>query len=118
MNFDLEEHHIAIQRMVREFAEREIAPIAQEMDEEERLPIPIIRKMGELGIMGLPFPEAYGGGGADLLSYIVALEELARVDSSVAITLEVCVSLVGIPLLRFGTEEQKRRWLVPLAKGR
>src|SRR5207244_3721464 len=80
-------------------------------------PASTVRKLGELGVMGLPFPEQYGGLGAGTLSFAVALEELARVDSSVAITVAASVSLGGMPVLNFGTEEQKQRWLPPLARG-
>lgn len=118
MDFHLEERHLALQQALRRFAEKEIAPIAAEMDEKEEFPCHIIRMLGELGIMGLPFPREYGGAGADALSYIIALEELARVDSSIAVTVEATVSLAGHLLLYYGTEEQKRRWLIPLAQGK
>ena len=117
MDFHLEEHHLALQQTVRRFAENEITPLVAELDEREEFPCHIIRKLGELGIMGLPFPREYGGVGADALSLIIALEELARADSSVAVTIEATVSLAGQLLFRYGTEDQKRQWLVPLAKG-
>ncbi|MGI9146304.1 MAG: acyl-CoA dehydrogenase family protein [Chloroflexota bacterium] len=107
----------ALQATVREFAQAEIAPNAAEWDRSSTFPLDAIRKLGELGVMGLPFPEQYGGVGAGTLSFAVALEELARVDSSVAITVAASVSLGGAPILNFGTEPQKQRWLVPLARG-
>src|SRR5205807_5277645 len=90
---------------------------AAEWDRTGHFPTSTIRQLGELGVMGLPFPEEYGGLGSGTLAMAIALEELARVDSSVAITVAASVSLGGAPLLRFGTEAQKQRWLVPLAKG-
>ena len=119
MDFALElsEDERALRATVREFAEAEIAPHAENWDRTASFPTSAIRKLGELGVMGLPFPEAYGGVGAGTLSFAVALEELARVDSSVAITVAASVSLGGTPILNFGTETQKQRWLVPLARG-
>lgn len=118
MDFELSEQHLALRRMVRDFAEKEIAPLAQKLDESGDFPYEVVRQMGELGFMGLPFTEEYGGSGADTLSYVIAVEEIARVDCSVALTMEANVSLAGYPLYRFGTEEQKQRWLVPLAQGK
>jgi len=115
--FELSEDQRALQQTLREFAEAEIAPHAGEWDRSGTFPAPTIRKLGELGVMGLPFPEQYGGVGAGALPFAVALEELARVDSSVAITVAASVSLGGVPILNFGTEAQKQRWLVPLARG-
>jgi len=117
MDFGLNSRHKALRRKVRVLAEREIAPVAQELDEKHEFPYDIIKKLGQLGIMGLPFPRQYGGQGADMLSLAIAIEELARVDSSVAITVAANVCLGGFPIYYFGTEEQKRKWLVPLAKG-
>src|SRR5438067_5918972 len=114
---ELSEDQRALRDTIREFAEAEIAPHAAEWDRSETFPAPTIRKLGELGVMGLPFPEEYGGVGAGTLSFAVALEELARVDSSVAITVAASVSLGGAPILNFGTRQQKERWLVPLARG-
>ena len=114
---ELSDEQRALQGMIREFAEAEIAPHAAEWDLTSTFPAPTIRTLGELGVMGLPFPEAYGGLGAGTLSFVVALEELARVDSSVAITVAASVSLGGAPILNFGTEAQKQRWLAPLARG-
>lgn len=118
MDFGLSPRHRALRQKVREFAESQIAPIAQELDEKHRFPYDIVRELGRLGIMGLPFPRKYGGQGADMLSLVIAVEELARVDSSVAITVAANVCLGGFPIYFFGTEEQKREWLVPLAKGK
>src|SRR6266851_8347671 len=114
---DLSEDQRALKQTVREFAEAEIGPHAGEWDRTGFFPSSTIRQLGVLGVMGLPFPEQYGGLGAGTLSMAIALEELARVDSSVAITVAASVSLGGAPLLGFGTEEQKQRWLVPLARG-
>jgi short/branched chain acyl-CoA dehydrogenase len=114
---ELSEEQRALRDTVREFAEAEIAPHAAEWDRAATFPTSTIRKLGELGVMGLPFPEQYGGVGAGTLAFAVALEELARVDSSVAITVAASVSLGGAPVLNFGTEAQKQRWLVPLARG-
>ncbi|HEX8968606.1 MAG TPA: acyl-CoA dehydrogenase family protein [Chloroflexota bacterium] len=119
MDFGLElsEEQRALQGTVRDFAQAEIAPHAAEWDRSGTFPAPTIRHLGELGVMGLAFPEAYGGLGAGTLALAIALEELARVDSSVAITIAASVSLGGAPILNFGTEAQKQRWLVPLARG-
>jgi alkylation response protein AidB-like acyl-CoA dehydrogenase len=114
---ELSDDQRALRDTVREFAEAEIGPHAAEWDRAACIPASVVRKLGELGVMGLPFPEEYGGVGAGTLSFAIALEELARVDSSVAITVGASVSLGGAPILNFGTEAQKRRWLVPLAKG-
>jgi short/branched chain acyl-CoA dehydrogenase len=114
---ELSEDQRALKQTVREFAEAEIGPHAAEWDRTAYFPSSTIRQLGVLGVMGLPFPEEYGGLGAGTLSMAIALEELARVDSSVAITVAASVSLGGAPLLMFGTEAQKQRWLVPLAKG-
>ncbi len=115
---DLSDDQRALRAAIREFAIQEIAPRAPEWDRTAAFPTAVIRQLGELGVMGLAFPEEYGGVGAGSLSFAIALEELARVDSSVAITVAANVSLGGSPLLMFGTEEQKQRWLVPLAQGK
>jgi butyryl-CoA dehydrogenase len=114
---ELTDEQRALRGMLREFADAEIAPRAAEWDRSGTFPAATIRQLGALGVTGLPFPEQYGGVGAGTLSMAVALEELARVDSSVAITVAASVSLGGAPLLNFGTEEQKQRWLIPLARG-
>src|ERR671926_330822 len=118
MDFDLSPDHDLIRRTVRDFAEQEVAPVAEELDREKRFPYEIVAKLGELGLMGIPFPEEYGGAGADSLAYALAVEELTRVDSSVAITLCAHTSLGTQPIYLFGTEEQKREWLPELCAGR
>jgi alkylation response protein AidB-like acyl-CoA dehydrogenase len=117
MDFDLSPDHELIRRTVRDFAEQEVAPVAEELDREKRFPYEIVAQLGELGLMGIPFPEEYGGAGADSLAYALAVEELTRVDSSVAITLCAHTSLGTQPIYLFGTEEQKREWLPPLTSG-
>jgi butyryl-CoA dehydrogenase len=117
MDFDLSEEQRAIQSLCRDFAREEVAPLAEALDREERFPYEIVAKMASLGLMGLPFPEQYGGSGADTVSYALAVMELARADASVAITLAAHVSLGASPFYLFGTEAQKERYLVPLARG-
>jgi alkylation response protein AidB-like acyl-CoA dehydrogenase len=117
MHFDLSDDHQLLQRTVRDFAVNEVAPVAEEHDRAKRFPYEIVRKLGELGLMGIPFPEEYGGAGADTLAYAIAVEELTRIDSSVAITLCAHTSLGTQPIYLFGTEEQKREWLPPLTAG-
>lgn len=114
---DLSDEQQALRSTVRAFAESEIAPRAAEWDRTGTFPLETIRELGQLGVMALPFPEQYGGMDAGSLSFAIALEELARIDSSVAITVAASVSLGGMPLLLFGSEEQKQHWLVPLARG-
>src|SRR5213592_2579033 len=106
MDFDLSDDHELIRRTVRDFAQGEIAPVAEELDREKRFPYEIVAKLGELGLMGIPFPEEYGGGGADTLTYAIAIEELARVDSSVCITVASHTSLGTMPIHLWGTREQ------------
>src|SRR3954471_10779273 len=118
MLFDLSDDHRLIQKTVRDFARNEIAPVAEELDREKRFPYEIVQKLGELGLMGIPYPEEYGGGGADYLSYAIAVEELARIDSSVAITLAAHISLGTFPIYAFGTDEQKQQYLPDLCAGR
>jgi butyryl-CoA dehydrogenase len=117
MDFDLTDEQRAIQALCREFAREEVAPVAEALDRDERFPYEIVAKMASLGLMGLPFPEQYGGSGADTVSYALAVMEIARADASVAITLAAHVSLGASPFYLFGTEEQKQRYLVPLARG-
>jgi len=117
MNFELAEEQQMIRKMVRDFAEKEIVPIAQETDEKGEFPWQTIRKMGPLGLLGLPIPEEYGGAGADNISFAIAMEEIARACGSTAMTLDAHTSLVCEPIYLFGTEEQKRKYLVPLARG-
>jgi butyryl-CoA dehydrogenase len=118
MNFDLTDDQKAIQRLARDFAQNEVRPRAEEMDREEAFPYELVAQMAELGFMGLPFPEAYGGAGADTVSYALAVMEIARVDASTAITMAAHISLGASPFYLFGTEEQKQRYLVPLAQGK
>ncbi|HXY92260.1 MAG TPA: acyl-CoA dehydrogenase family protein [Acidimicrobiia bacterium] len=118
MDFELSEEHEAFRKVVRDFAEQEIAPHAERWDREHEFPLEVVRSMGELGWFGLPFPPEYGGSGADFLTVCVAIEELARVDSSVAITLEAAVGLGAAPIAAFGTEEQRLHWLPDLCAGR
>jgi butyryl-CoA dehydrogenase len=117
MDFELNEEQKMIRKTVRDFAENEIAPIAQETDKREQFPWEIIRKMGELGLMGLPFSEEYGGAGADTVSYAIAMEEISRVCGSTAITLAAHISLCTFPIYHFGNEEQKREYVPKLASG-
>jgi short-chain 2-methylacyl-CoA dehydrogenase len=117
MNFDLSDEHNLIQRTVRDFATQEVAPVAEELDREKRFPYELVAKLGELGLMGIPFPQEYGGGGGDTLAYALAVEQLARVDSSIAITLCAHTSLGTQPIYVFGSEEQKREWLPQLCSG-
>jgi short-chain 2-methylacyl-CoA dehydrogenase len=117
VDFDLTPEQEEFRKSVRAFSEDVIRPRAEEMDRAEELPMDIVKQMAELGLFGLPFPEEYGGQGADFLTLCLAIEEIARVDSSMAITLEAAVGLGANPIFHFGTEEQKRRWLVPMARG-
>ena len=117
MNYDLSEEQELLRRTVREFAESRVAPLAEELDREERFPYELVAEMAELGLMGMPFAEEYGGAGADTVSYAIAIEELTRIDSSVAITVAAHTSLGTMPIYLFGTEEQKREWLPALASG-
>jgi alkylation response protein AidB-like acyl-CoA dehydrogenase len=118
VDFDLSDEHQLLRSTVREFAEQRIAPVAEELDREHRFPYDIVAGLAELGLMGIPIPEEYGGSGGDTLSYAIAVEELTRVDSSVAITVAAHTSLGTMPILRYGTEEQKREWLPDLASGK
>ncbi|HEY8638653.1 MAG TPA: acyl-CoA dehydrogenase family protein [Solirubrobacteraceae bacterium] len=117
MDFQLSDDHRLIQRTVRDFARNEVAPVAEELDRTKAFPYEIVRKLGELNLMGIPFPEEYGGGGGDTLAYALAVEELTRIDSSVAITLCAHTSLGTQPIYLFGTEEQKQEWLPQLCAG-
>jgi short/branched chain acyl-CoA dehydrogenase len=117
MDFDLSPDHELIRRTVREFAEGEVAPVAEELDRTKSFPYEIVAKLGALNLMGIPFPQEYGGAGADSLAYALAVEELTRVDSSVAITLCAHTSLGTQPIYLFGSEAQKREWLPRLCAG-
>ncbi len=117
MDFDLSSDHELIRRTVREFAVGEVAPVAEELDRTKSFPYEIVAKLGKLGLMGIPFPQEYGGAGGDTLAYALAVEELTRVDSSVAITLCAHTSLGTQPIYLFGSEEQKREWMPKLCAG-
>jgi len=117
VNLDLEREHELVRDTVREFALEEVAPVAEELDREKRFPYEIVAQLAELGLMGMTIPEEYGGAGTDTLSYAIAIEELTRIDSSVAITVAAHHSLGTLPIYYFGNEEQKREWLPPLARG-
>lgn len=118
MDFDLPSETEQFRAVVRDFAEREIAPHAEEWDRDHRFPTEVVIAMGELGLFGLPFPEEFGGSGSDFLTLCVAIEEIARVDQSLAITLEAGVGLGANPIFQFGTDEQRQRWLPDLCAGR
>jgi short-chain 2-methylacyl-CoA dehydrogenase len=118
LNFDLPEEHELLRSTVREFADERIAPVAEELDREHRFPYDLVAELAELGLMGIPIPEEHGGGGGDTLSYAIAIEELTRVDSSVAITVAAHTSLGTMPILLYGTDEQKEAWLPDLASGK
>ena len=117
VEFDPSPEQEQFRAVVRDFAEREIAPKAADWDRDHTFPADTVRAMGRLGLFGLPFPEEYGGGGADYLTYCIAIEEIARVDASMAITLEAGVSLGAAPFFYSGTEEQKQEYLVPMIAG-
>ena len=118
MDLDLTAEQELIRDTVRAFARERVAPVAEELDRESRFPVELVREMAELGLMGMPIPERYGGAGGDTLAYAIAIEELTRVDSSVAITVAAHTSLGTMPILLFGSDEQKERWLPDLASGR
>jgi short/branched chain acyl-CoA dehydrogenase len=118
MDLDLSHEHELVRDTVREFARERVAPVAEELDREHRFPYDLVATLAELGLMGMTIPEEYGGAGADTVSYAIAIEELTRVDSSVAITVAAHHSLGTLPIYYFGSEEQKREWLPDLASGR
>ena len=117
MNYELTDEQQLLRSTVREFAETRVAPVAEELDRESRFPYELVAEMAELGLMGIPIPEDYGGAGADTVSYAIAVEEMTRIDSSVAITMAAHTSLGTMPIYLFGTEEQKQEWLPRLASG-
>lgn len=117
MKFDLNEDHVMMRKMVRDFAEEEVAPGAEERDEQEEFPLSLWKKCGELGLAGITFPEEYGGVGADYISYAITIEELSRADASLGVTISAHSSLCANPIYKFGSEEQKQKYLVPLATG-
>jgi short-chain 2-methylacyl-CoA dehydrogenase len=118
LNFDLDSEHELVRSTVRDFAQQRVAPVAEELDRESRFPYDLVGELAELGLMGMTISEQYGGAGADTVSYAIAVEELTRVDSSVAITVAAHHSLGTLPIYYFGTEEQKREWLPELASGK
>jgi short-chain 2-methylacyl-CoA dehydrogenase len=118
VNFDLTEEQELVRKTVREFAQTRVAPVAAELDREQRFPYDLVAELGELGLMGMTISEEYGGAGADTISYAIAIEELTRVDSSVAITVAAHHSLGSLPIYYYGSEEQKREWLPDLASGK
>lgn len=117
MEFKLSEEHEMIRKMVRDFALNEVAPTAASRDEEETFDMELFHKMAELGLTGIPWPEEYGGIGSDFLAYVIAIEELSRVCASTAVVLSAHTSLAGWPLYKYGNEEQKQKYLRPLAEG-
>jgi short/branched chain acyl-CoA dehydrogenase len=118
LEFELSDEQRLLRETVREFARSEVAPVAAELDRTKSFPYELVAKLGELGLMGIPFPEEYGGGGADSLSYVIAIEELAAVDASLAITISAHSSLGTMPIHLWGTDEQKSEWLPDLCSGR
>jgi alkylation response protein AidB-like acyl-CoA dehydrogenase len=118
MNYELTEEQELLRRTVRDFTETRVAPVAEELDREERFPYELVQEMAALGLMGIPFAEEYGGAGADTVSYAIAIEELTRIDSSVAITVAAHTSLGTMPIYLYGTEEQKQQWVPQLASGK
>ncbi len=118
MNFELTDDQKAIRSSIRDFAESEIAPVAEELDRNKQFPYEIVKKLGELGFMGMIYPEEYGGAGADSISYAIVIEELGRVDTSVGITVAAHTSLGIMPIYAWGTDEQKSEWLPELCSGR
>jgi len=117
LNFDLDQEHELVRTTVREFAEQRVAPVAEELDREGRFPYELVAEMAELGLLGMTIPEEYGGAGADTVAYAIAVEELTRVDSSVAITMAAHHSLGTLPIYNYGTEQQRREWVPELASG-
>jgi short-chain 2-methylacyl-CoA dehydrogenase len=117
MNYEPTDEQELLRRTVRDFAESRVAPVAEQLDREERFPYELVSEMAELGLMGIPIPEEYGGAGADTVSYAIAVEELTRIDSSVAITVAAHTSLGTMPIYMFGDDAQKQEWLPRLASG-
>src|SRR6266540_295382 len=117
-DYDLSPEHELVRRTVRDFALEKVAPVAEELDREHRFPYELVAELAELGLMGMPIPEEYGGAGTDTLSYAIAVEELTRIDSSVAITVAAHTSLGTMPIYLFGNDRQRQEWLPDLASGR
>jgi short-chain 2-methylacyl-CoA dehydrogenase len=118
LNFDLDSEHELVRKTVRDYAEQRVAPLAEELDRESRFPYELVAELGELGLMGMTIPEQYGGAGADTVSYAIAVEELTRVDSSVAITVAAHHSLGTLPIYYYGNDAQKEQWLPDLTSGK
>src|SRR6187549_3735909 len=118
MHFELSEEHLMIQKAAREFAQNELKPGVIERDEHQKFPTEQIKKMGELGFMGMMVDPKYGGGGMDSISYVLAMEEISKIDASTSVCMSVNNSLVCFGLQEYGTEEQKQKYLVPLAQGK
>ena len=118
MNYELSGEQQLLRRTVRDFAESRVAPLAAELDRESRFPYELVAEMAELGLMGIPIPDEYGGAGADTVSYAIAVEELTRIDSSVAITMAAHTSLGTMPIYLFGNDAQREEWLPRLASGK
>mgnify|MGYP003556986557 CR=1 FL=1 len=118
MNYDLAEEELELYAMVKDFADTVVAPRSYEADTKHELPMDIVAQMGELGLFGLPFPEEYGGQGGNYFALCLAIEALARVDQSIAITLEAAIGLGAMPIYRYGTDDQKSTWLPDLVAGR
>jgi short-chain 2-methylacyl-CoA dehydrogenase len=118
LNFDLDSEHELVRKTVRDFAEQRVAPVAEELDRESRFPYELVTELGELGLMGMTIPEQYGGAGADTVSYAIAVEELTRADSSVAITVAAHHSLGTLPIYYYGNDAQKEQWLPDLTSGK
>ena len=117
MDFSLSKQHLLLRDLYRKFAETEVKPLAEEIDEEERFPVETVEKLAKYGFMGIPFPKEYGGSGADNLAYSMAVEELGKVCATTAVIVSAHTSLCCQPIFQFGTEAQKQKYLVPLAKG-
>ena len=117
MLFQPTQAHEEFRSRIRAFAETEVKPIAFQLDQQNEFPAEAVKKLGEMGLMGIPYPKEYGGAGLDVLSYAIAVEELARVDGGTGVILSAHVSLGSWPIFAFGTEAQKQKYLVPLAKG-
>ena len=117
MKFTTTKEQEEFRMKVRHFAEEEVKPIAFLLDKENQFPQEAVKKMGELGFMGIPYPKEYGGAGMDVISYAIAVEELSRVDGGTGVILSAHVSLGSWPIFAYGTEEQKQKYLIPLAKG-
>ncbi len=117
MNFKLSQEHIMLQKMYREFAENEVKPLAEEVDEKEEFPVETVKKLAKFGWMGIPIPKAYGGAGGDNIAYAMAIEELSKVCATTGVIVSAHTSLCAAPILEFGTKEQKEKYLPPLAKG-